>query len=281
MGMTWKIVDARPAAEIRSHYEIEKRLATQLRSAQKEERRNLYRSAYDELFRRVPNHPQLVNRATAEERQTLAKRQVGFLQSLTRSGPTFLEVGCGDCLISLEFAKHAAAVYAVDVSDEITKQVTPPGNFRLILSDGSSIDVPAGTVDLAFSNQLMEHLHPEDALDQLRNVYRALAAGGRYFCITPNRMSGPHDVSRNFDGTATCFHLKEYTVAELQNLFRQVGFRKFHAYIGVDGMYMRVPTFLPRLLEGMLSWLPDRLRLGIAPTAPFRLLLGIRLLAIK
>jgi hypothetical protein len=31
----------------------------------------------------------------------------------------------------------------------------------------------------------MEHLHPEDAFEQLRNIIRALAPGGRYVCITP------------------------------------------------------------------------------------------------
>jgi hypothetical protein len=35
----------------RAHYEIERELASRLRSAAKEERRTLYSSLYDELFR--------------------------------------------------------------------------------------------------------------------------------------------------------------------------------------------------------------------------------------
>jgi predicted SAM-dependent methyltransferase len=38
--------------------------------------------------------------------------------------------------------------------------------------------VRAESVDLAYSNQLMEHLHPDDASEQLANVYRALKPGG-------------------------------------------------------------------------------------------------------
>ncbi len=36
------------------------------------------------------------------------------------------------------------------------------------------------SIDLVISNQLMEHLHPDDAYDQLREVYRVLRDGGRY-----------------------------------------------------------------------------------------------------
>ena len=63
----------------------------------------------------------------------------------------------------------------------------------------------------------MEHLHPDDALEQLQNIYSALVPGGIYLCITPNRLSGPQDVSRDFDMVATGFHLKEYTISELSN----------------------------------------------------------------
>ena len=44
----------RTAAQIRAHYEIEKELASRLRGASKAERRTLYASLYDELFRAFP-----------------------------------------------------------------------------------------------------------------------------------------------------------------------------------------------------------------------------------
>ena len=69
----------------------------------------------------------------------------------------------------------------IDLADTTT-------NFELIISDGISIPVPAGSIDFAYSNQLMEHLHPDDAESQLENVFTALRPGGAYLCITPNRL---------------------------------------------------------------------------------------------
>jgi len=95
----------------------------------------------------------------------------------------------------LRQAKVARQVYAVDVSVEAVGAIDPPENFSLIISDGVSVPVPGGSVDVAWSAQLMEHLHPDDAREQLGNIYRALKPGGVYICITPNRISGPHDIS--------------------------------------------------------------------------------------
>jgi SAM-dependent methyltransferase len=175
------------------------------------------------------------------------------------------------------FAERAAHVYAVDVSNEITGRVTPPANFELVLSDGCSIAVPPASADLVFSNQLMEHLHPDDAVEQLRNIYAALKPGGAYFCITPNRMSGPHDVSQYFDREARGFHLREYRIGELINVCRGAGFTRFRAYIGKDGRFLRVPVALVALAERLAGLLPAR----AGKLAPLRLALGIRLLAIK
>ena len=159
-----------------------------------------------------------------------------------------------------KYARYVRQVYAVDVSDTITDGVRPPANFHLALSDGCSIPVPQGSVDIAYSNQLMEHLHPEDAEEQLRNIHQALAPGGQYLCITPNRLSGPHDISWLFDREATGFHLREYTVRDLRELFFQVGFSSVKVYIGGRGFYSQVPS-LPILVgETMLSCLPFPIR---------------------
>jgi len=52
--------------ELKEHYEIEKELAEGLRNSTKEQRRKLYSSVYDELFERVPQHPQLTRKVDAE-----------------------------------------------------------------------------------------------------------------------------------------------------------------------------------------------------------------------
>jgi SAM-dependent methyltransferase len=127
----------------------------------------------------------------------------------------------------------------------------------------------------------MEHLHPDDALEQLENIFRALTPGGVYVCVTPNRLSGPHDISRLFDGVATGFHLKEYSTSELNSLFRRVGFSRVRVRIGIKGKYISLPIFPIVLLEATLDRFPRVIERWIARSLLFRPLLGIRLVATK
>lgn len=274
-------IGRRTPEQIREHYEIEKELASRLRSGTKEERRHLYSSLYDELFRRVPHHPQLTSKASPSERAQAVRSESKFLTRFSNRDTTFLEVGPGDCALSFEVARFVERVYAVDVSDAITRTSTSPENFQLILSDGCSIPVPQGTVDVAYSNQLMEHLHSEDAYEQLRSIFSALADGGSYVCITPNALSGPHDVSMYFDAVPTGFHLKEYTFSELNALFTEVGFSKVVAYVGAKGVYAALPVAGLVLCEKALCKLPFSFGGVLARILPVRVLLTVRLVGTK
>jgi SAM-dependent methyltransferase len=271
-------MENRTAAQIREHYVIEKQIAERLRNSTFEERKNLYTEAYDELFRRVPHHPLLHNYSPGEKKRQTAK-EVAALQPLVNENTVYLEIGPGDCALAFEIAKRAKQVYAIDVSSEITKNLDAPANFELILSDGSSVPLAAESVDVAFSNQLMEHLHPDDSLRQLENVFRALKTGGTYFCITPNRLSGPHDVSRDFDAVAAGLHLKEYTVTELDALFKKVGFTKTRVYTGVSNIFL--PVFPYKIAEKFLGILPQALRKLLTFNKVVRFLLGVKLVGTK
>ena len=72
-------------------------------------------------------------------------------------------------------------------------------------------------------------------MKQLKNIYQALAPGGSYLCFTPNRLSGPHDISKYFDEVATGFHLREYTNTELVAIFKKTGFSEIMVYMGFKG----------------------------------------------
>jgi|SRR5215213_5651755 len=271
-------MENRSAAQIREHYEIEKRIAERLRNSTVDERKNLYTEAYDELFREIPHHPMLVNYSPAEKQKQLAK-DVRRLQPFVGKESVYLEIGPGDCAVAFEIAGQVKKVYAIDVSSEITKRVAPPENFELILSDGSSIPLAAESIDVAFSNQLMEHLHPDDSFRQLENVYRVLKPGGTYFCITPNRLSGPHDISRAFDAVAAGLHLKEYTVTELDALFKKAGFSKTRVYADVAKIFLPVLPY--KIAERFLEVLPHSLRKRLTFNKIVRFLLGVKLIATK
>jgi SAM-dependent methyltransferase len=212
----------------------------------------------------------LTRKTSTSEKFEHVEAQLKFLKPILTSTSVFLEIGPGDCSLSHEAAKFSKHVYAIDVSDEITKSLEHPENFSLILSDGCSIPVPRNSVDVAYSNQLMEHLHPDDAFEQIENIYKALAPNGLYICITPNRLSGPHDISYEFDEVATGFHLKEYTVSELRTVFADAGFLKIFVFLVIRGRRIRIPVGIYVLVERILSWMPSSVRKPICHSEPLR-----------
>ena len=273
--------DPRTPEQIREHYEVERELADRLRRANRADREHLYSELYEELYRRIPHHGKLTQKATMDEASEVVERQLRWLRPSLRPTDTFLEVGAGDCLVTFAVSALVKRAIAVEVSETMAGHPNTPPNFELILSDGVSIPVPEGSVDVVYSQQLMEHLHPDDALDQLRNIYTALRRGGRYFCVTPNRLTGPHDISRHFDEHATCFHLKEYTISELATLFRRVGFRRVSVYVSTRSAPKRLPVWPVRVLEACLAPLPRSWRIRVARGIRPRILFSFRLLGVK
>jgi SAM-dependent methyltransferase len=246
----------RSRERLRFHYEIERELADRLRNATRQERTSLYSEVYDELFRRVSDHPQLVGKSDPGIRAAWVQSEVVLLRRYLAPGGVFLEIGAGDCALSFAMARHAERVYAVDVSAEIAGGEGTPPNFELVLSDGREIPVPPASVSLAYSNQLMEHLHPDDASEQLHNIAAALAPGGAYVCVTPNRLSGPHDISGLFDQVPCGFHLREYTTGELHSLMLASGFRRVTALARVKHFGFELPAAPVIAVERGLERLP-------------------------
>ena len=271
---------ARSAERVRVHYMAERAIADRIRAAKTpEERRAIFATMYDELFALVPDHPRLTRSASSAQRESDVSWNLAQLEPYLFPGCTFLEVGAGDCALSARVASLAHQVYAVDISDQAQAEL--PANVKLVITDGRSIDVPEGSVDVAFSDQLMEHLHPDDAMEQLRNIHRALKPGGVYLCVTPNAVYGPCDVSAQFDDVARGFHLKEYRLAELRELLRQAGFPRSHVYVGARGWFVRSPAFVVETLEALLGGLPSKLRKAVTALKPVRALLNIRVAGIK
>jgi SAM-dependent methyltransferase len=276
----WKR-DGRDPERLRAHYRVERRLADRLRTApDAAARRAIFATMYDELFDEVPDHPRLKASGSGQAgRERDVRWNMAQLESFLEPGTTFLEVGAGDCALSSRVAAVVERVYAVDISDQHARAL--PRNATLAISDGTSIPVPEGSVDVAFSDQLMEHLHPDDAREQLRNIHRALKAGGVYVCITPNRLYGPSDISAYFDHEARGFHLREYTLAEIVAIFGEAGFSDVRAYAGARGFFVRVPRALIASAEWLLGRLPPGIRRRVAATLPMRALLGLRVAAVK
>lgn len=269
--------DNRTIEQKKHHFEVEKGLANKLRQAPASARPRLYGQLYDELFKRVPDHPQLRQKADPEFSAKRVAQKMKLLRRYLGKEKTFLELGAGDCQLSIAVAPFVKKVIAQDVSQEITESGKLPANLEIKITNGIDLGVPDDSIDLAYSNQLMEHLHPDDAKAQLRNIFRALKKNGIYLIITPNRLSGPHDISRYFSDTAQGFHLHEYTYRELTTLLRQIGFASFATYWGGRGWYWSKPLDSTLARENKLSRTSKEKRHSFLSRA----ILGINLMAQK
>lgn len=266
----------RTAQALRHHYDVERELAERLLQAPRERRGAMYQEVYDELFRRVPDHPQHRNVDDPATRRREIERLVAYVRRHLTPDAHFLEVGAGDCALSRRVAQDVREVSAVEVSAEIVPGDLPP-NVDVKISDGVSI--PAADVDVAFSNQLMEHLHPDDAAAQLASIFASLRPGGRYVCITPSRLCGPHDISQFFTETATGFHLKEYTNTELARLMKRTGFRRVLGTMPTSRGAIEHPLLPIVLVERLLELLPRSARMRLPRLV--KRLLSVRVVAIR
>jgi hypothetical protein len=102
-----------------------------------------------------------------------------------------------------------------------------------------------------------------------------------YICITPNRVSGPHDVSRGFDKVATGFHLREYTGREIRKMFLSAGFTRVDFYAGGRGRYVRIPAALALSAEAAFERLPMAARRAKISVLAAHVLLGLNVVATR
>lgn len=266
-------------ANIKEAYFLEKALADRLKKASNEERKKLYNIVYAEYYDTFPSHP-FIDRNEDLIRLSTAL-QFQYLKSFLKHERVFLEIGPGTGHLSIEVSKYVKTVYVLDVSDKPLKETELPSNIKRMLYNGINIPECVKPVDIIYSNHVMEHLHPEDALEQLKNIYSILANGGIYICRTPHRYSGPHDISKYFDQVSTCFHLKEYTGSELIDLFKIAGFKNIKYEITPKGVKLAIPLSIIKVIEIFLKNFSFNLRKSLANKLPLRPLLNFYISGVK
>jgi len=207
----------------------------------KQKRKQLYAHFYSELtvfFRQHDHGKTSFGSFTPELMHLLAP----FVR-----GTVVLDYGCGYGVAAFELAKHASRVIAVDVSElmieEVRRRVAQQRVANIdpvCLGDRpeAALEIRDGTVDVVYSNDVVEHLHPDDMRDHLALAGRLLRPGGLYVCITPNRVTGPHDVSSQFlpyHAKAEGAHIREYSHRELCRAFCEAGFTRFRTPVTAIG----------------------------------------------
>lgn len=268
---------SRTPDQLRRHFDVERELADRYRAANREERLAMASALYEELFRRVPRHSRVTRREEEERNIRAVEARLRLISPFLAPDTVFLEFAPGDCALAQAVARRTAKAYGVDISDQRGEHAENPANFELLLYDGFHLDFPAESVDLVFSYQMLEHLHPEDMDHHFATVFQMLKPGGRYVFSTPHRFSGPHDISRHFSDVPLGFHLKEWTYRELAAVACQTGFSAWHTYRFGKPRPSRRWNALTLAVENLFALLPRKLQ----RRASSRLFEGVTMLVRK
>lgn len=237
--------------EIKSQYECEKDIAFKLLNSKKEERKKLYSSIYSAFGKKFPD---------AFFSAIHTQREVNQIKKFIDKESRFLEIGTGLGSFTREISKHVKNVFSIDVVDGTKGSLLNIKNINQSLFSGLEADLPDNYFDVAYSNQVFEHLHPEDADSHLEIVNKALKEGRIYIMITPHRFCGPHDVSKYFDRIASGLHLREYTYQELLKISKDNNYSNCYTYYQRNKYSIKVNKFFVILFEKTISILPHRFR---------------------
>ncbi|MCE9595950.1 MAG: class I SAM-dependent methyltransferase [Planctomycetes bacterium] len=255
--------EGRTLASVTRHFEIESALATRLTAATRDERKQLYRTMYAELFAAVPDHPRLTRRASESDTARDNCTKHALVERFVGPSTRLAEIGAGDGRFAVELARRVAHVTALDICDQLGSAARP-ANFELVIYDGFEVPLAPASLDVAFSDQLLEHLHPDDVALHFASVRRALRPGGTYVLRTPHRHGGPHDVSRYFQDEPAGFHLKEWTFAELACQAASADFARIETFLLRDDHLRPIERAEIELIERCAAVLPRGLRRKVA-----------------
>jgi SAM-dependent methyltransferase len=129
-------------------------------------------------------------------------------------------------------------------------------------NEGAGPPLSTRGFELVYWNDVFEHLPVDESLDYLRRIHSLLAPGGALLTVTPNWHIRPNDVTGDMlppRSEARGFHLKEYTLREMDSLLRQAGFSRIETPLFVtrrrsfligDGL-LQVKCLLEPALESL------------------------------
>ena len=254
--------------QVDRHLALEKELTGELLRSTPETRWETFERCYARLYAELP----WLNAGSAE-------RPLGDWPALLGPAPQRIyEVGSGQGGLARELVGAGYTVEATEVTRERggTREEGP--SLRWSQTDGVHLDrfATAAPYDAVLSDQLVEHLHPDDLVEHFRGAHAVLRPGGRYVLRTPHAYLGPADVSLVFGlDRPVGMHLREYTYGELAAALRAAGFAGVSAPLGLPARLRRAGsgvrpsrTYLRYLagMERLMSRLAHKRRRRILDT---------------
>lgn len=110
-------------------------------------------------------------------------------------GDSILDLGCGPGFFTLELAKRADRVFAVDISEKmlskarrniINKGETYRAKIEFICSDGRNLTLPDSCIDVIFLGYVFREVNRKD--DVLKELKRVLKTKGKLVIVERTRL---------------------------------------------------------------------------------------------
>jgi SAM-dependent methyltransferase len=246
--------------EVKKHAALEGELTDALLASSAGDRAEVFSRAYSRLYSEIS---WLAATGGGHDGELWA--------GLLRQGASVYEIGSGAGNLINYLASRGFKCVGTDIASERSAvgRLGEPG-VAWAVTDGVRLTQFAtpGSYDYVISDQVVEHLHPEDAILHFREARDLLKPGGEYIVRTPNALLGPTDLSVIFDCEEPVFmHLHEFRIAELANIAKEAGFSHVRAIVVVpklrkavkSGAFLSYMQFIDRLATH--AWLRPVARL--------------------
>lgn len=228
-----------PEAEITEemilhHWKLEQEIASELRQSTPENRWEVFERCYSRFYSELP----WLNQYTGKgDSKPPFERYQDWLAVIGTPPKRVYEIGSGEGEMITYLAEIGFDCRASEITRERGQETVSQGipNLSWGTSDGIHLEQfePENHYDVVLSDQVIEHLHPEDIHRHFSSVSRILAPGGFYIFNTPHRFTGPYDISRVFNcDEPKGMHLHEYTFRELVWVAKETGFREVSYVVG-------------------------------------------------
>jgi 2-polyprenyl-3-methyl-5-hydroxy-6-metoxy-1,4-benzoquinol methylase len=206
---------------------------------------------------------------------------------------SILDVGCSTGSLVLALIHRGYDAHGIDVSSALVaraksllaQQTAFSSPERFITADFLRHDFGASRFDFIYSNDVLEHIHPDEAADFLEKCSQLLHPSGSLCLVTPNRFTGPGDASilRFPRGSRSVgLHLREYSLNELVQLLRSYGFQSISSRLYSEGRGRRgsktreIYTRLKLAAESSLAILPTAARVRIMGIMAYSEVLAVK-----
>jgi 2-polyprenyl-3-methyl-5-hydroxy-6-metoxy-1,4-benzoquinol methylase len=226
----------------------------------REEAQAAQRAYYNEV---MPTQTEGRFRSGALQELYLARR-IAFARAYAPPHARWLDLGCGDGVITAEIADFVSDVVGVDISDRniaVANDLRARPNVRYIRA---AVEEPeryadGRPFDAVSAFEVLEHVY--DPATFLRDAVGQLRPGGTLLLSTPNAASLTRRLKRRFrplvrragyaDADALIEeHHREYTLPDLRRLVREAGL----TVLTEDGVVLLLP--FPNTLERITQWRP-------------------------